>query len=288
MDILVTGANGFIGKHLCKFLENSHNVFRVVRQNNDNSANTFEADLTDEKSVEELSQSLKGQKIDIVIHLASKLANADQNEDEQIRILLDNIAITKNMVSLIKEIKPQKLINFSSMAVYPNIDGIFNEESQIKMSGNAECMYGLSKFCSENIFDFLLKNENLIISHLRVAQVYGEGARQDRIMSIMKQELEEKNTITVFGNGERQSNFINVNKLMNFVNYFIENDIHGIYNVGDESLSYLQLAEKIIQSEDMSNVEIIKKTEGSKPLFQLDISKFKDIVLSFYQKEVRK
>lgn len=273
MNILITGANGFIGKHLCDFLKNSHNVFRVVRKNENNLENTFEADLTDEKSIEELVKNLQNKKIDIVIHLASKLASINQTEDEQVQVLLDNIAITKNMVTLIKEIKPNKLIDFSSMAVYPNIDGDFNEESQIKPSENTDCMYGLAKFCSENIFDYMLKNQDIKISHLRVSQVYGENMYQDRIMPIMVQELQEKNTITVFGNGERQSDFICVDKLINFVNYFIENDIHGIYNVGDESLSYLNLAEKII-SEYGDEKSLIKKIpQGIKPKFQLDKSK---------------
>lgn len=277
MKILVTGANGFIGKHLCDFLEeNSHKVFKVMRKNKNVLSNTFETDLGDKNSVEELIKNLQGQKIDIVIHLASKLASANQSEEEQVQMLLDNIAITKNMVTLAKELKPQKLINFSSMAVYPNIDGDFDEKSQINMSSNTDCMYGLAKFCSENIFDYMLKD--IAVTHLRVSQVYGDGMYRDRIMPIMMQELQEKNTITVFGNGERESNFINVNKLLEFLNYFIKKDVYGIYNVGDEPLSYLQLAQKIIDKNGNKDSVIIKKAEGSKSKFYLNTDKLTKMI----------
>lgn len=275
MNIIVTGANGFIGKHICSFLEKqSHKVFKIVRENKNNLENTIELDLTNKNAVLNFIEDFqKNNKIDIIINLASKLANVEQNEDEQLQVLIDNIKITKNIVSLVKELKPQKLINFSSIAVYPNIDGDFDEKSQIKMSANAECMYGLSKFCSENIFDYMLKNQDITVSHLRVSQVYGDGMRQDRILSIMKQELQEKNTITVFGEGQRESNFINVNKLTELLNYFINNNIHGIYNVGDELLSYLQLAEKIISKNGNNDSIIIKKIEGSRSKFHLNTDK---------------
>jgi nucleoside-diphosphate-sugar epimerase len=277
MNILVTGANGFIGKHICRFLqENSHNVIRIVRTNKDNLLNTYEADLSDEAAVKNLAKILKNKKIEIIIHLASKLASTNQDETEQVRVLLDNIMITKNIVTLVKDLKPQKLINFSSMAVYPNIDGDFDEKSQIKMSDNTDCMYGISKFCSENIFDSTLKN--ILLSHLRISQVYGDGMYENRTISVMKKELKEKNTITVFGNGERQSNFIHIDKLLKIVNYFIENNICGIYNIGDEPLSYLQLAQKIIDENGNNNSIIIKKPEGLKSKFHFNISKINEII----------
>lgn len=281
MNILVTGANGFIGKHICTFLEEQdHNVYKIVRQKQEPQTNTICADLADNNSVATVIKKLNKTNIDLIIHLASKLVNINQDESEQVQVLIDNIQITKNIVDLAKQLNPTKLINFSSMAVYPNKNGDFTEDSQIKMSDNVECLYGLSKFCSENIIDHMLKGQPLKISHLRVSQVYGEGMREDRIFSIMLKELEEKNTITVFGNGERESNFININKLFQLLNYFILNDICGIYNVGDEVLSYLDLAQKIIREKGNKDSSIIKKEEGSKAKFSLNTNKLKQLMES--------
>ena len=279
MNILVTGANGFIGKHLCDYLGNqSHNVLKIVRKNAGDFENTFELELTDANAVQVFIDGMKDQKIDTIIHLAASLANVEQGYGEQIQVLLDNIEITRNVIKLVKALNLQKLINFSSMAVYPNTDGIFSEDSQIKMSQNTDCFYGLSKFCSENIIDHALMRQEVIISHLRIAQVYGEGMCNNRIIPIMKQELEDKNTITVFGEGKRKSNFIGVEKLMRFLNYFIVNDLEGIYNIGDESMSYFQLAKKIINEKGNRDSVIILKTAGIRSKFHLDTNKFEIIM----------
>ena len=273
MNILISGASGFIGQHLCGYLKrNSHTVFGIAR--NIQNQKYFEVDLRNKNSIDKILLNLNNEKIDVIIHLAAKLMNIYQTEEDHMQVLFDNILITQNMINLTKKLKPQKLINFSSMAVYPNIDGIFDEKSQIKMSENTDCMYGLAKFCTENMFDFFLKGEKISVLHLRVAQVYGEGMYQDRIIPVMRKELKEKKTITIFGNGERTSDFIDVNKLIKIVGYLIDlPDVCGVYNVSGENLSYLQLAERIIEEKKCSNAIIIKKSEGQKTKFRLNTDK---------------
>ena len=143
--------------------------------------------------------------------------------------------------------KPQKLINFSSIAVYPNKDGFFSEISEIRPSLNTECLYGLSKFCGENILDFYLKNKDIKVIHLRLSQVYGPGMREDRIVKLMEKELKETNKITVFGMGKRASNFINIDTLIKKIRIVLNYNSSDIFNIGEENISYKTLAVRIIQ-----------------------------------------
>jgi len=53
-------------------------------------------------------------------------------------------------------------------------------------------------------------------------------------MPVMLKELKEKNVITVFGNGEKITNFIYIDKLLSAVNFFIENNSESIFNIDDE------------------------------------------------------
>ena len=138
---------------------------------------------------------------------------------------------------------------------------------------NPDCIYGLSKFASEVLLDYFLRNEDICIVHLRVAQVYGEGMRQDRIIPVMRKELEEKNTITVYGNGERQSCFIEIGKLLETVDYFIQNKLDGVFNVGDENNSYVDLAEIMIEQFGDEDSTILMNPQGNKEKFNLDTSK---------------
>ena len=279
MNLLITGAGGFIGTHLCDSLSKIHSLHRIYSSSNPISdSDSYAVNWTDRKAVLNLIDGLQKQNIDAIIHLASKIASSNKTED--LAILRENIAITENMASLIKIVKPEFIINFSSMAVYPNISGLFSEDSLPKPQKNPDCIYGISKYCSEVIIDFLLRNENIQIAHLRVAQVYGDGMRKDRVIPIMRKELEEKNTITVFGNGERKSCFIEINKLVEIVEYFLIHKVSGTYNVGDQNLFYSDLAKIVIEQYGNKNSTIVKNSQGSREKFHLDISKLQEILIS--------
>ena len=121
----------------------------------------------------------------------------------------------------------------------------------------------------------MLRNEKIRIVHLRISQVHGKGMRDDRIIPFMLEELKSENKITVFGNGERTSNFINVDKLVKEIEFFLQEDISGIYNVGDQNISYLELAQELIDQYGDHNSTIEKEPQGNKEKFILDISKLR-------------
>lgn len=268
--ILITGANGFVGKKIVEFLSDKYDI---VGLDMEKSRNVLAANMTDRRSIEKVIKKIKTNgKIYAIIHLSSKLASCDSIED--INIFYDNLKMAENLVLLAKKFRPEKLINFSSMAVYPNIDGRFNEKSMIKTSVNSDCFYGLSKFCSENIIDFMLKDQKTVISHLRIAQIFGEGMRKDRIIPVMMEELKKNNSITLYGDGKRASCFMHVDTLVGIVSKFLNKKIAGVYNIGDKNVTYLELAKTIIKSYGNKKSRIIKKKQGSRVKFYLDSRKF--------------
>jgi len=275
MNILITGAQGFIGISISNYLERSHNIYKIDRDVSGMlmDSNNISINLINFDEVSTfLDEFKKNNKIDIIIHCASEMASEDTIES--FAIIYNNLRITENLVYMAKTLKIKKLINLSSMAVYPNIDGIFSEDSPIKTSLNSDCFYGLSKFCSENVFDFMLRKDNIIISHLRISQVYGDGMRDDRVIPIMLKELKEKNTITLYGNGERESCFIEISKLVKYIDFFIKTDVRGVYNIGDENKKYLELARTLIEKNGDENSELLVVSSGSRTKFNLDTSKF--------------
>jgi len=277
MNILLTGAGGFIGSHLHKELNLKHKVFQVFHPSDYiEGQNSFSVNLTNVSAVNKLIIDLSKQaKIDVIIHLASGIASPEKVDD--VELLKESIVITENIVSITKSVKPRVFINFSSMAVYPNISGTFSEDSLPTPQKNPDCIYGLSKYCSEVMIDFLLRNENISIIHLRISQVHGKGMRTDRIIPVMLKELKDTNTITVYGDGERTSNFINVDKLVKEVEFFLQEDISGIYNVGDRNILYLELAQELIDQYGDQDSIINKEPQGNKEKFILDISKLSSV-----------
>ena len=164
------------------------------------------------------------------------------------------------------------------MSIYPNISGLYNENSLSMPFKNSDCLYGLSKYCSENILDYFLQNTGINIAHLRVSQVYGSGMNKDRIIPVMKKELKKKNIITVYGNGERITNIIDINNLCKIIKTLLKVKINGIYNVGDENISLKNLAKKIIKEFGNNKSSIHKIIKGSKSKFRLDTKKIKKLI----------
>lgn len=273
MNILVTGAAGFIGRYLVSHLESSHSVYKIVSvRAAQDEPRVFAIDLTDKDATQSFFRDFtSSHKVDSIIHLASRMSSVDGAED--IRILYDNIRMAENVAEAALIIQPQSLANISSMSVYPNRDGRYSEVSQIDPTANPDCWYGLSKFMAERVFDHLLKDSSMALSHLRVGQVYGDGMRQDRVMPVMVEELKRRNTITVYGNGERVSNFIEVGELVNTIAWAAETGLTGVYNVGRENLSYLALAKRLISMYGNNDSKIILKPEGSRAKFELDCAK---------------
>ncbi len=270
MNILVTGANGYIGKSLVFSLEKEHVIYKLIHAEEYSKVdNTFSIDLLNDRHLEQLCA--ENIVIDIIIHTASKMASSDNTDD--ISVLYDNLKICESLVLITKKFDVNRFINFSSMAVYPNINGNYDEKSLVKPSLNNDALYGLSKFCSENLLDYLLKSKNIKIVHLRIGQVYSEDLRDDRLYKVMIAEILKTNKITVYGNGQRVSNFIHKDSLINKIKIFLNNNFEGVYNVGDENISYESFAKKVISKYGNAKSEIVYKPNGATPKFHLDLNK---------------
>ena len=260
MNILVTGSNGFIGQHLVKEIGNEHKLYQLINGNR-YSLHNYKI-TTNLLNIDHIKYLLKEElKIDAVIHLAAKMCTTNNNKD--FSLFNENIKIYENLVLIINQIRPKKVINFSSTSVYPNMDGEYLENSEIRPSINNDCLYGLAKFCGENILDNLC--DGIDITHLRVSQV-AENNRSDRVFEVMKKELFENNKITLYGNGNRISGFIGIKTLIKKINFFLENDIKGIYNTSEYNLSYKDLASNLISKygDQKSSISYIDSGVSSK------------------------
>jgi nucleoside-diphosphate-sugar epimerase len=276
MRIILTGSNGFLGSSLFKLLDRDHEIIHINRAKIKNSRGIcIDLDLANEQLVDQAISLGNIPNADVLINLASRTANSVNQND--LSVLFDNVSIAKTVSSIALQSKVDKLINISSMSVYPNVDGEYTEESRIDPSKNSDCLYGLSKFSMEVLFDFFLKQENIIVSHLRVAMLDGEGLRPDRLMAVMEREMHEKNSITIFGNGERLINFISVKRASEIIKLFVLGHYKGVFNLGDECMSIESIAKRITSNK--KNVNIIKFNNGNKNKFKLNFEKLKAEVM---------
>ena len=264
MNVLISGINGFIGGDLMQLLTatTDYNAYGISRNTTiAASDNIFSVDLADENSVTLFIEKIIKIPIsfNVFVHCASVLADAKNNRD--FSLFTDNNQITNNVVRIVNKLNIKTLVNLSTIGVYPNADGVYDETTAIDPSKNFECLYSLSKYCSEQLFNFYLLPETNVIN-LRLSQVYGERMREDRIYKIMENEMKQNNQITVWSNGERVSNFVEIEYVLKTIMHFIKKSHSGLFNVGGENLSYKQLAEKVISTNQVEHVVVKLVNKG--------------------------
>jgi nucleoside-diphosphate-sugar epimerase len=269
--ILITGINGFIGTSLFNALNKEHVIYGISRRNV-GLPNCSVLDLTERERTVRFFES---NQFDIVVHTAMILANPDNKAD--LVAFFQNVTIETNLLEALMKQKQCHLINFSSSAVYPNVDGHFGENDIIDPSVNGDGLYGLAKFNGEMLFKHLLPSHVRQL-HLRVGFVYGKGMYLTRIHEQFKRELLEKNTITVFGNGKRTIPQIKINSLVEKLRFFINHSTEGTYNVADENISLEKLAQNLIEKYGNAESRILYVEKGNQYQFGLKLRKLNELL----------
>ena len=168
---LITGANGYIGKHfLTKFNENQ--FLKISRKS---SEGFIKCDLSSKNDVLNLIESFKITKI---INLASFVPkNKDQYHSEENKI---NDLITSNIVKFFN----CKLIHISTLAIYEHTNSlIIDESTNIK---EIFSKYSQSKYNSENI---IINNYSHPYLILRIPGIFGGDRRSGLIYNAIKNNL---------------------------------------------------------------------------------------------------
>lgn len=169
--LLITGANGFIGRNLTKRLIKEGYSLRLLTRDMEKSKKLFpkaeliKGDITDRES---LKKAVKG--VSKVIHLAG-IVSYTLPKSELIRI---NTHGTKMILEASKNVN--KFLHASSVAVIGNIEGRVDENYECK----PVTQYGKSKYEAEK----LVLNSGLNNVCLRIAPVYGLGS--DIWIKVMK------------------------------------------------------------------------------------------------------
>lgn len=268
MNVLLIGASGLIGERLSRYLiDQGHNVVGISRSGSD-----IDIDCT-LPLTSEAKTKLERTKFDSVVFSAFIIPK--NKEDDNDSLLSDNLKIILCAKEIIELVNPVSVINMSSMAVYPNSSGTYSESSEVNPKANWNSNYGQSKLNSEEIFTKVSLDKNINVAHLRVTQLIDEEGN-DLLQKSFDEEYDANNEITVFANGERESNFIELNHLCKVVELSMTKRLNGVYNTGDKQINYLDFAKKYIQRKggDMSQIKLIPK--GYKTKVIVDCSKLKE------------
>ena len=236
MKILVTGGAGFIGSHVNKLLlDEEHqvtvvdNLSRGSKESIDNRANFIQADILDQKKLEEI---LPGH--DAVIHMAS-LIEVSESVKKPVEFAKNNILGTVTLLEAMKNSGVKKIIFSSSACVYGKPKKLpITEDDPL---GEQENPYGITKITMEQFCMLYHTLYNFDVIILRYFNPYGPGELHNlethAIPNFIKAAL-NKTPVPLFWKGEQVRDFIYIDDLAKAHTLPLNlNGLH-IFNIGTE------------------------------------------------------
>ncbi|MBR9680806.1 MAG: NAD(P)-dependent oxidoreductase [Candidatus Altiarchaeota archaeon] len=224
MKWLVTGASGFLGYHVCKFLIDNK-VEVVATDINDfpfddlkDKVKFHKGDITDAKFLRKITKG-----IDIVMHGAAALPRSKKDV-----IWAVNFGGTKNVLKEANKNKVKRVIFISTTAVYgiPKEHPIY-ETAPLPGVGP----YGDSKVESEKLC--AQYRDRMIVSIIRPKTFV--GSVRLGIFSVLFDWVYRGKKLPVIGNGKNQYQLLDVDDLANAIwilSKTSEEKANGVYNVG--------------------------------------------------------
>ncbi|WP_333804617.1 NAD-dependent epimerase/dehydratase family protein [Sulfurospirillum sp.] len=211
--LLITGATGFIGKHLLECLEKnyadkydivllsstSHDVFKTVLHND----YTFTKDDFHQIGIIH---------INIVLHIGAFIPKSGP-EANNIKESNSNISNTKYLLDHLPNI-PSKFIFLSTIDVYGAMDTIIDEYKQ----PTPLTMYGWSKLYCEKMIESWALDNKVVIQLLRVGHIYGKGEEAyKKVIPVNLQRIKNGENPQIFGSGKEKRSFLHVDDVCNLI-----------------------------------------------------------------------
>lgn len=255
INVLVTGATGFVGSHLCKSLmESGLMVYgtylngKPVRKHKNFKA--VKLDITDEESV---MKSVKNIKPVAIFHTAAYLPNPNTTAES---FFSNNVKGTFNLLEACRVSNVSTFIQSSSMSVYGTDISYLPVDEKHPL--NTYDFYSLSKKLSDDLCLFYAKNHNLNAVVLRYSGVFGPGKESGAVYSFFKNALVEK-PLTIGTN--INWDIVDVEDVVraNFISFKKADKLRGqMINIGSgKEINILDLAKKIIKlTKSKSKIEI--------------------------------
>ncbi len=261
MTILVTGASGLIGSHLCEELvKEQHDIVALARlvspllesilREHPERITFAVCDIRDIHEVERLIGILRPE---TVFHLAA--CCLPYHDDAA--FINTNVRGTANLVLALRQNEASELMFASSLSVYSTPPEYLPVNEHHPTQSNR--VYGKSKLAGEHMCD-CLSNAMRVVS-LRFAGTFGVGD-MTRVAGLFAEAALSDKPLQVQGDGHQSSDFIYVDDAVQGILLAWEKEATGVYNIGSgRPTTIKELAQTIIRiAESKSKVELSGST----------------------------
>lgn len=237
MNILITGAAGFVGSNILQEINNGFNKITVFDNLKTGYLNNLpkdilfvEVDCSDERILE------RNDTFDCIIHVAGQ-ASKECSFNDVFYDLNANAKSTLVLLEYSRKINCKRFIFISTVCLYGGTSnpGIYNENSEIMY----DTFYSIHKYTSEKYLALYKKNYHIDYTIFRLFTCYGPGQdltnmSKGMVGIYLSQFLNNNPHVIIKGNLDRYRDFIYVKDVAFIVNDSITNPLlfNEIFNLG--------------------------------------------------------
>ncbi|MGE3153639.1 MAG: NAD-dependent epimerase/dehydratase family protein [Nitrospiraceae bacterium] len=272
--VLVTGAGGFIGHHLVKYLKAKRYWVRGVDiklpEYEQTAGDEFE--LLDLRRWAECLQAVRG--IDEVYNLAADMGGIGFIESHKAQIMHNSVLINMHMLEAARVQGASKFLFTSSACIYPGYKQNSPDVTPLKEAdaypADAEDGYGWEKLFTERQCRHYWEDYGLKTYVLRFHNIFGplgtyEGGREKSPAAICRKIAVAKpdDEIEVWGDGHQTRSYCYVEDCVEGIYRLMQSDFHDPLNLGQDRLvSINQLVEMVAE---IAGKRIRKRHDLTKP-----------------------
>lgn len=275
MKILVTGATGFIGSHICNGLvDKGHEVVGTSLGGARYPVRYAPCSCDISKQTDVYHLFNLGPPFDAIVHTAAYHPRTPSANPAE--LIATNVIGTVNLLEAAKKYNIATFIHSSSMSVYGTPGYIPVDEHHLcKPEGGN--LYSTTKLMADMVLANYMLNNSMRIISLRYSGVFGQNRGWGAIHNFIRDVLDNKQP-EIYSTGDDIWDTVHVSDIVKVTILALESkDATGYFNIGrGEGTNIKDLAEMIIELG--GNKELIEKgpklgTEPSGLKFVYDISR---------------
>ena len=273
--VLVTGAGGFIGSHLVKFLKNKGYWVRGV---DIKYPEFFPKNIADEFLILDLRNFRNCMEavnnIDKVYNLAANMGGIGFITTVNAEVMRDNVLININIAEAARLSNVKRVFYSSSACIYPTFKQKTQDVVPLKEDdaypADPDNEYGWEKLYSERVYLAYHKDYGLDVRIARYHNIFGpygtyEGGREKAPAAICRKVAlaKEGGEIEIWGDGKQTRSFCYIDDCLEATYKLMESSYTNPLNIGSDRLVTIdELVDLVCK---ISGKKLIKKYDLSKP-----------------------
>jgi nucleoside-diphosphate-sugar epimerase len=243
ISILVTGATGFLGRHLIQFLKEQPDICVFGISKKGGVVGGIRVESVDLSIGEEVSSWQKETPhFDALFHLAAIVPASFYSVDVE-RLFFTNLHVTRNALSIAISNRAS-FIYASGCSVYGACGAVPITENMLPQPDNA---YSLAKYVGELMCGVANARHGIRTTILRISAPYGPLQVAPTVINIFLRAALESKDMTLFGSGRRTQDFTYVGDVVQALWLAFRKKENGIYNIASgQPVTMRELAETIL------------------------------------------